>query len=157
MYKLPVDAIHLAVYGGLGWTEIENEAKQQLDMSASRPVYIQSLQRLDAIGASNISWARVDRRERMNGASGLEVLDIRLYSSEGRAVLKIQGLEAGFTAMSQGTENDGIAVHSNAATTSAGAFVLESSFGESEKETVILSKEVSSASMAFAGGRSSWA
>ncbi|WP_218639219.1 SDR family NAD(P)-dependent oxidoreductase [Paenibacillus sp. FSL R5-0765] len=148
VYKLPVDAIHLAVYGGLGWTEIENEAKQQLDMPASRPVYIQSLQRLDAIGASNISWARVDRRERMNGASGLEVLDIRLYSSEGRAVLKIQGLEAGFTAMSQGTENDGIAVHSNAATTSAGAFVLESSFGESEKETVILSKEASSASMA---------
>ncbi|WP_339184543.1 SDR family NAD(P)-dependent oxidoreductase [Paenibacillus sp. FSL R5-0701] len=148
VYKLPVDAIHLAVYGGLGWTEIENEAKQQLDMSASRPVYIQSLQRLDAVGASNISWARVDRRERMNGASGLEVLDIRLYSSEGRAVLKIQGLEAGFTAMSQGTENDGIAVHSNAATTSAGAFVLESSFGESEKETVILSKEASSASMA---------
>ncbi|WP_219845519.1 SDR family NAD(P)-dependent oxidoreductase [Paenibacillus sp. MYb67] len=153
VYKLPVDAIQLAVYGGLGWTEIENEANQQLDMSASRPVYIQSLQRLDAIGASNISWARVDRRERMNGAPGLEVLDIRLYSSEGRIVLKIQGLEAGFTAISPEAESEGMVVHSDTASTSTstststGAFALDSSFSKSEKETVILSKEASSALM----------
>ncbi|KGP79391.1 beta-ketoacyl synthase N-terminal-like domain-containing protein, partial [Paenibacillus sp. MAEPY1] len=148
VYKLPVDAIHLAVYGGLGWTESENEAKQQLDISASHPVYIQSLQKFDAAiggspGGSTVSWARVDRRERAGRTPGLEVFDIRLYSSEGRIMLKIQGVEAGFTAKSDEAGNEGMAVHSDAA--SASAFAIESSIVEPEKETLTLSKEAASA------------
>ncbi|WP_217998905.1 SDR family NAD(P)-dependent oxidoreductase [Paenibacillus pabuli] len=147
VYKLPVDAVHLAVYGGLGWTGSENEAKQQLDMSASRPVYIQCLQRLDAaIGGSTVSWARVDRRERAGRTPGLEVFDIRLYSSEGRVVLNIQGLETGFTTISDEAGNEGMGVHSDAA--GASAFAMESSIVEPEKETLALSKEAASAPMA---------
>ncbi|WP_440119140.1 SDR family NAD(P)-dependent oxidoreductase [Paenibacillus sp. QZ-Y1] len=142
MYRLPVDAIQLAVCGGLGWTGIE---KQQLDIPGSRPVCIQSLQRLDALGGSDVSWARVDRRERVDGPPGREVLDIRLYSSEGRLMLKIQALEAGFATIPQGAENEEMAVHSDAATAVSLESSFESSLGASEQETVIISKEAVSA------------